>query len=350
MADKVLYFPSIRPPENEWFTRVLLYWDQVGTIMPTESEAHTFTRPYTRALIREKLLVPVSLGNDFWYVDAAGHFAAFVDLVKRDPLHVKDQPAGGHQWAKVHLDKIGLPLAGALRFEGLVKEPVPQADSAWVEVEWRTAHLLMAFLAAVLGKDERVGMDPVTDSATAMQAFTALPEGNGSVDTDPEPIRYTLLRDILPAPAAGIEPAELAQFKADHRSLLNNFRIRVEDAIIVCARETDLRLRDLEIANARRKLKAELDEVEGRMRERRWPMAARGALGVAIAALGLADIAVTGGLGFSLAASSLGLAASVDGAFQGRRRSDIFQSPLAFAALARRDLGPTDSPGPIESS
>jgi hypothetical protein len=34
MADSVLCFPSLRPPENEWFTRVLLYRDQVGTILP----------------------------------------------------------------------------------------------------------------------------------------------------------------------------------------------------------------------------------------------------------------------------------------------------------------------------
>jgi hypothetical protein len=30
MADSVLYFPSIRVPETEWLTRVLLYWDTVA--------------------------------------------------------------------------------------------------------------------------------------------------------------------------------------------------------------------------------------------------------------------------------------------------------------------------------
>jgi hypothetical protein len=36
MADAVIYFPYIRVPDNEWFTRVLLYWDQLGTIVPEE--------------------------------------------------------------------------------------------------------------------------------------------------------------------------------------------------------------------------------------------------------------------------------------------------------------------------
>jgi hypothetical protein len=36
MADKVLYFPYIRVPDSEWFTQVLLYWDEVGSIVPYE--------------------------------------------------------------------------------------------------------------------------------------------------------------------------------------------------------------------------------------------------------------------------------------------------------------------------
>jgi len=34
MARKALYFPYIRTPDDPWFTRVLLYWDAVGTILP----------------------------------------------------------------------------------------------------------------------------------------------------------------------------------------------------------------------------------------------------------------------------------------------------------------------------
>jgi hypothetical protein len=32
--DKVLYFPHIRVPDNEWFTPALLYWDEVGDHRP----------------------------------------------------------------------------------------------------------------------------------------------------------------------------------------------------------------------------------------------------------------------------------------------------------------------------
>jgi hypothetical protein len=51
MADSVLYFPSTRVPETGWFTRVLLYWDSVGTIVPAEYlDDPLFLRPYTAGL------------------------------------------------------------------------------------------------------------------------------------------------------------------------------------------------------------------------------------------------------------------------------------------------------------
>lgn len=57
MGDAVLYFPMIRPPESAWFSRVLLYWDKIGTIMPAQySEDHEFLGAYTSGLLREGLL------------------------------------------------------------------------------------------------------------------------------------------------------------------------------------------------------------------------------------------------------------------------------------------------------
>ena len=340
MADSVLYFPSIRPPENEWFARVLLYWNRVGTILPVQyAEDHAFLRPYTSALLGEGLLVPIPPDASVWRSGVTDYFAAFLNLVDRDPLQVGGMPASQREWTRVHLDKTGLGLALALVDRDLAKEPTGPEYSTWIEVERRTADLLMAFLAAIVGKDEQVGMDPVTDSAAAIAAFTALPEEDRQIGTELEPIRYALLRDILPGPAAGIEPARLAEFKAEHEHLLIGFRNRVERKAIECAQVADHRLRAAMVDGARVDFASELDEIERRMNERRWPLAARGALGVAVVALGNADLATTGGSAYALMGSSLGLAGSVDAAFRGRRRRDVLEHPLAFAALARRELG-----------
>jgi hypothetical protein len=128
-----------------------------------------------------------------------------------------------------------------------------------------------------------------------MAAFTTLPEASRPIETELEPIRYALLGDILPGTATGIEPARLADFKADHHDLLVSFRNRVEHKAIECAQVADGRLRDAMLGRVRGELANDLNEIERRMVERRWPLAARCALGVAVAALGLADLAVSGG-------------------------------------------------------
>lgn len=338
MADSVLYFPSIRPPENEWFTSVLLYWDRVGIILPQKlADDHVFLRPYTSALLKEELLEPVLPTMAFWYTDAGNHFDAFLNLVDNDPLvKLAKAPTAQRQWVHVHLNKIGSKFAKALVERKLAKDPSDDPASMWIDVERRTANLLMAYLAVLVCQDQSVGMDPITDSPAAIDAFKPLPD-HDRLGTERQSIRFELLRDILPAPAGGIEPARLAEFKEDHKELLTTFRRRVEAEAIQCAGQPDDRDRAALMNVARNGLKQELTEIEERMKERRWTVV-WSAVGVVAAALTVADLAFTGGT-LATAASSLGLVAAVDQAFRGQRRSAIFDRPLAFAAFARRELG-----------
>lgn len=34
MKNKIIYFPYINIPQSDWLTRMLLYWDEVGAIVP----------------------------------------------------------------------------------------------------------------------------------------------------------------------------------------------------------------------------------------------------------------------------------------------------------------------------
>jgi hypothetical protein len=86
--------PTIRPPENEWFSRVLLYWERVGTILPKHyAEDHAFLRPYTSALINEALLTPIAPDESVWKSGAVDYSKAFLDLVDSDPFGVEQTPA-----------------------------------------------------------------------------------------------------------------------------------------------------------------------------------------------------------------------------------------------------------------
>ena len=46
MEADALYFPYIKVPKSAWFTRILLYWDKVGAIIPSDYvTAHNIEEP-----------------------------------------------------------------------------------------------------------------------------------------------------------------------------------------------------------------------------------------------------------------------------------------------------------------
>jgi hypothetical protein len=54
----VIYYPYIRVPESAWFSRLLLYWDDVATIVPEDwIYAPERLGPYTQELVQRNLVI-----------------------------------------------------------------------------------------------------------------------------------------------------------------------------------------------------------------------------------------------------------------------------------------------------
>lgn len=273
-----------------------------------------------------------------WKSGASGYFEAFTQLVEEDPFGVKGSE--DWEWSRVHVDKTGTGLAMFLESRGLARDYRGEEYASWFEVERHTADLLMAFLASIVGKDPDVAMDPITDSEGSMAAFTTLPESARAIETELEPIRYALLKDILPGPSDPIDISKLADFKAENRGLLAPFRNEVEQETLRCAQVPDPRLRDKQLELARTRLVEGAREIETQMSKRKFGAVVRGSVGVAAAAFTVADAILSGGSVTLLTGGALGLAGAMDSAFQGTRRKDILSNPLAYAALAGRKFGP----------
>jgi hypothetical protein len=64
-VQNVIYFPYIRVPESEWFTRVLLYWKQVASIVPYEYIKSSKLSKFMDALISEAAGYAVVVGRQF---------------------------------------------------------------------------------------------------------------------------------------------------------------------------------------------------------------------------------------------------------------------------------------------
>jgi hypothetical protein len=340
MADSVLYFPSIRVPETEWFTRVLLYWDSVGTIVPTEYlHDPQFLRPYTAGLRDYGLLKTVTPEvGVVWEVP--NYYESFLRLVDSLGLGKDHIALADRQTVRIHVDKIGHGLASALVERGLGTHLSGQEWDAWFEVEKHTGNLLMAYLAAILGQKQEQRMDPITDSADCLEAFTRLPLGDGVVESRLYPIRTEILAELLPAPKEPVLPGKLAEFKGRYRDLLTGFRTAVEERVISAAAIEDPELRARSVDLMKRELKGQLEEITRRMQEHSWHRIGFGTLLAVVAGgVGLAGAAVTGGT-LAIGGTSLGLVSAVYDAFRGARRpGDLLARPMAYAALAHRELG-----------
>jgi hypothetical protein len=342
MADNVLYFPSIRVPETEWFTRVLLYWDTVGTIVPSEyMDDPKFLRPYTAGLMEHGLLKAVMPDSSaLWEGGEPKYRDAFLALM--NSLHLKRRKVSLHglETVRIHLDKTGHGLASELVARNLAARISGPEWGTWFEVEKQAGNLLMAFLATILGQRSGQRMDPITDSADCLKAFASVPIGAGVVEGRLDPIRTEILADLLPAPVDLVPPAQLAHFKDQYGELLKGFRAAVEQRVVAAAGIENPELRSHQIGLIKTELKAQLEEITRRMQEHTWNRISFGTLLAVIAAgIVVADALITGGQ-LTIAGASLGLTSAVYTAYDGTRTpQDLLARPMAYAALAHRKLG-----------
>ena len=119
MSSNALYYPYIRVPESPWFTRVLLYWDRVGAIVPSEYlNDPDRLGPYMVGLVKEELVDQVIPGAHLWRVE--NFTKAFLDYVD-GKYGTYGEPCAS-DWATVHYEKLGGSSVHMEKLQGLGKE------------------------------------------------------------------------------------------------------------------------------------------------------------------------------------------------------------------------------------
>jgi hypothetical protein len=258
-----LYFPTIRVPSSQWFTRVLLYWDTVGTITPydyvEQPERH---EPYTLKLIQANLVTQVIPRWHVWriprFTEAFLEYLQNLGDVTLDKRKVKFRDRNGF---KIHVEKLDQLASHLQRFH--LARPF---RGSWIEVESATAKEFMAYLAAALGRLEELSSIPLTDNRRSLQPFI---KAGSAVDTRLETLRTEVLSNVLPAPDRSLDPDILSRFKEDHGPQLRRFRNRVEQKLVELAAIGDPALRE-------RATELFVEEIEQEVGTIREVMASRG--------------------------------------------------------------------------
>ena len=252
-----LYFPFIAVPPTAWWTRIMLYWDGVGTIVPDsyiqDPELHS---EYTLELIRAGVVqqvLPHYAGNSL-----AKNFGRYLHLLSGQEIDRRRRNLSMGHYALIHREKWLTYRGGLQEIQslGLAPPEVFSRSGAWIPVEAATAQEFMAALALSLcetagvrgwGSSERNISEvwvPTTNRSSASQALLAGLEPVPDTLLDAErshirirgemrafEVRTHLMERLLPVPDTTIPVSKLIEFRKKHGNLLPAFRRYLESKI-----------------------------------------------------------------------------------------------------------------------
>jgi hypothetical protein len=328
VSNKILYFLEIRVPESTWFTRMLLYWDNIGTIIPLDfMNQPENLRDHTRSLVQSELVTPVIPGMFLYQVPKFDEaFAKYLESLTPTELDRRRQRFREGETTQIHVEKVGA-LEWVIKEYGLCKDGgEPYSYSPWYAVERDTAADFMAYLAASRGRLDELRYVPITDKKRYCEPLLRGIDRPIEHREDLTTLRLEILEDILPAPMKALSADEIWNFKNRHGQELSNFRRAVEREVVDAAAIPDPELRSRRLELFRQEVDEQVKHIEARLRENGF--------GELVFAKLCPVMAAIPGVSFIF-----GLASAVYNAFEKAPEAEP-PSPLVYAAYAQVELPP----------
>lgn len=328
--NKVLYFPYINIPYNNWLKKTLLYWDEIGTIVPMDfinyPEKMTFEMQELVKAGLVKQIIPNSYTSDSNYKFSE----SFINLIKSSNIESKNLDF--KEGSKLHIDKFGYEIATFLTEIGLAKS----LEHPWYLVESHTANLFMSYLASFLGNHSEINMQPITDSVSILSTFNSSMNSTCNTIIN-QNVRQEILSNVLPFPSNPITITQLSKFKRKNSDLLLKFRNYIETEIIRISFISCPEEKKFEISTIRNEIIESIEEISARMREYKFGTINFGTIaGLTAAGIPFVD-ALLQKDEISIAQSLPGLLAALYSSF-GNNKKDFLSSPLAYAAFFNNEF------------
>lgn len=264
IKNKVLYFPYIKVPNSLWFTRMLLYWDEVGAIVPASFTKHPEKLgEHMRSLVQEGLVTQIIPS---YYMKSLpsfrDSFLSYLSSLRPEIKEKRREAFKRENYFSIHIEKThGLEL----EFErmGLAKS----AKYPWWFVECDTADEFMLYLAGTLGNLKELEYAPISDSIQYLNRLISLSGPEIFNHGDISQLRLEILESIFPVPTRLLKVSEISNFKIKHGSKLKALRLRVEKEIIDIANINDISLRERRLEIFKEESRGAIQEIIAVMNE-----------------------------------------------------------------------------------
>lgn len=321
MTNDLLYFPYINVPNNSWTIRSILYWDNVGAIVPQIYKERPSKLERDMLKFVQQNLIQQIFPDEYIY-QLRNFTISFLKLITQPKFNLtksqKDFKEG--HYSRIHFQKADYRLFSELEQLGVAK----RKNWEWFNIESRVARLYMMYLATVISKSGQY--TPGTDNPINID-FSLQQKG---LSHFAQVTRGKFLKELMPYPL-NPDLNKLRKFKDKHYKQLKAFRNNLETTIIEITT-----INDRELRNNLYKLK--LEEIN-EQREEIYEKLNESNVGQIL--LGTLFGLTSAGIGFVTENNPLGifgLGNAVYSAFQGYDKKNLLNNDVAYLALIDKKL------------
>ncbi len=355
----ILYYPAINIPSGKWLRKALLYWDEVGSIVPKSYERKPSLYSEDIDFLRRegvyRPFVPDNFDGALSNVgDEFGNQLVEIVLSPEFQSYQKKQKAIfplsliKHNQKKapflIHKEKGTSETFYLLKEAGLAR--VFSENNDWYEVEKDTAMVYMGVLAKYLADFDTQFTVPGTDLAD-YQRVCFLPK---SAELAVPSLKFSFM-NVLPVPRDNVSFDDILKFKQSRRDHLLQFRQELDkfqEDITKCGSQAEV---NEAIVRFGEKLESELNDFEAVLKDSKISTIAGsfealtkaqplGWLAASVVMAGVANSIAQVPVEWVLGGTGIGGSISISHYLINRRnekRKNLRVSPLSYLYAAKRN-------------
>ena len=212
MQRTLLYYPSIVINNPQWIRQSILYWDAIGSIVPSGMERFLKDSDDTQILMDQGLY---KIYRPDAYVQTNERLARELETALDDKRFTKSLPKEDRYNGWIYSYKFAPDL-----IENLVKRSIAKRISDKVYLSHSIASLYMSLLAKHMANDDVNAITtPSTDDTDSLRF--AFPSIGGEKSMN---VMNLSLHNVLPVPAEGTRLINIIKFKQRRKDELLQFR------------------------------------------------------------------------------------------------------------------------------